>query len=71
MQIQSLTFLLSLLVGSIGASIGLFTLFLLKKYSMTLIEITGVIGSAYLTFYIADFHLSGVIGLATLTVNGR
>ena len=52
----------------IGASIGLFTLFLLKKvFNDPLFEITGVIGSAYLTFYIAEsFHLSGVIGLVTL-----
>ena len=35
----------------IGASIGLFTLFLLKKvFNDPLFEITGVIGSAYLTF---------------------
>ena len=52
----------------IGAAIGLFTLFLLKKvFNDPLFEITGVIGSAYLTFYIAEsFHLSGVIGLVTL-----
>ena len=52
----------------IGASIGLFTLFLLKKvFNDPLFEITGVIGSAYLTFFIAEsFHLSGVIGLVTL-----
>ena len=52
----------------IGVSIGLFTLFLLKKvFNDPLFEITGVIGSAYLTFYIAEsFHLSGVIGLVSL-----
>lgn len=52
----------------IGAAIGMFTLFLLKKvFNDPLFEITGVIGSAYLTFYIAEsYHLSGVIGLVTL-----
>ena len=53
---------------AIGACIGLFTLYLFKNvFNDALFEITAIIGSAYLTFYIAEsFHLSGVIGLVTL-----
>jgi len=53
---------------AIGGVIGLFTLFLLRKvFNDSSFEITGIIGSAYLTFFIAEsFHLSGVIGLVTL-----
>ena len=64
-----LDFLIVTLGGvAIGAGIGYFTLFLLKKvFNDPLFEITGIIGSAYLTFFIAEsFHLSGVIGLVTL-----
>lgn len=53
----------------IGGLIGLITVYLLKKvFNDPLFEITGIIGSAYLTFYIAEhfFHVSGVIGLVTL-----
>ena len=53
---------------AIGAGIGLITLFLFKTvFNDPLFEITAIIGSAYLTFFIAEsFHLSGVIGLVTL-----
>ena len=53
---------------AIGTVIGLVTLFLFKKvFNDPLFEITGIIGSAYLTFFIAEsYHLSGVIGLVTL-----
>ena len=64
-----LDFLIVTLGGvAIGAGIGYFTLFLLKKvFNDPLFEITGIIGSAYLTFFIAEsFHLSGVIALVTL-----
>jgi NhaP-type Na+/H+ or K+/H+ antiporter len=52
----------------IGGVIGLLTLFLLRKvFNDPSFEITGIIGSAYLTFFIAEsYHLSGVIGLVTL-----
>lgn len=64
-----LDFLIVTLGGvAIGTGIGYFTLFLLKKvFNDPLFEITGIIGSAYLTFFIAEsFHLSGVIALVTL-----
>ena len=53
---------------AIGAVIGYLTLSLFKTvFNDSLFEITAIIGSAYLTFFIAEsFHLSGVIGLVTL-----
>ena len=53
---------------AIGAAIGFLTLALFKTvFNDSLFEITAIIGSAYLTFFIAEsFHLSGVIGLVTL-----
>ena len=53
---------------AIGAAIGFLTLSLFKTvFNDSLFEITAIIGSAYLTFFIAEsFHLSGVIGLVTL-----
>jgi NhaP-type Na+/H+ or K+/H+ antiporter len=53
---------------AIGAVIGFLTLSLFKTvFNDSLFEITAIIGSAYLTFFIAEsFHLSGVIGLVTL-----
>ncbi len=53
---------------AVGAAIGFLTLSLFKTvFNDSLFEITAIIGSAYLTFFIAEsFHLSGVIGLVTL-----
>ena len=53
---------------AIGAATGFLTLALFKTvFNDSLFEITAIIGSAYLTFFIAEsFHLSGVIGLVTL-----
>ena len=65
----AIDFLIVTLGGvAIGAVIGLITLFLFRKvFNDPLFEITGIIGSAYLTFFIAEsYHLSGVIGLVTL-----
>ena len=65
----AIDFLIVTLGGvAIGAVIGLITLLLFRKvFNDPLFEITGIIGSAYLTFFIAEsYHLSGVIGLVTL-----
>ena len=65
----AIDFLIVTLGGvAIGGVIGLLTLFLIKKvFNDPSFEITGIIGSAYLTFFIAEsYHLSGVIGLVTL-----
>ena len=64
-----LDFLIVTLGGAaIGAAIGFLTLALFKTvFNDALFEITAIIGSAYLTFYIAEsLHWSGVIGLVTL-----
>ena len=65
----AIDFLIVTLGGvAIGGVIGLLTLFLIKKvFNDPSFEITCIIGSAYLTFFIAEsYHLSGVIGLVTL-----
>ena len=53
---------------AIGATIGLFTLYIIKTvFNDPLFEITAIIGSAYLTFFIAEsLHWSGIIGLVTI-----
>ena len=60
---------------AIGATIGLFTLYIIKTvFNDPLFEITAIIGSAYLTFFIAEsLHWSGIIGLVTigLLMTGR
>ena len=60
---------------AIGATIGFFTLYIIKTvFNDPLFEITAIIGSAYLTFFIAEsLHWSGIIGLVTigLLMTGR
>ena len=53
---------------AIGATVGLFTLYIIKTvFNDPLFEITAIIGSAYLTFFIAEsLHWSGIIGLVTI-----
>ena len=53
---------------AIGAIVGLFTLYIIKTvFNDPLFEITAIIGSAYLTFFIAEsLHWSGIIGLVTI-----